>query len=837
MEPTPRDYRFGRYTLKPVQRQLLVDGVAAKLGARAFDVLLALIEHRHSPLPKRELIDRVWPDVVVEENNLEVHVWALRKLLGAQAIATVPGRGYRFALPIDQEIGTHTPATSALPIRSAEQLPQLIGRDGDLAALRHEVDEHRLLTITGVGGIGKSLLAQHLLVIERDRRPHGGAWVDLSPLSDPALIAATVAAALELPLSGADLRRALAAAAAPLKLLIVLDNAEHLVADVAQLVQALLDAAPGLHVVVTSQVPLQLASERVVRLGPLPAPDAALPPGEAMTYGAVALFVERVQAVQRGFELSEANVNAVCSLCRRLDGSALAIELAAARAPLLGVHGLEQGLDERLDLLTKGRRDAPSRQHTLRAALDWTHALLGVDEQRLFRRLSVFAGGFSLELAQKVACDEALDRRRLLDALGALVDHSLVAVDAADPPRYRLLESPLALARERLVASGEAATLHERHAHVVSGHFLAVNADGTSGRLRVGQVLEQLSPDLDNGRIAMAWALQNDAAMAVALVNPLTNAFGRLRAVEGRRLWPATEALLDPGMPAELRLRWILGATLFHFTERRNAEACVHARRAVLLARQLRDDGSLARALSIIAAVDETLGADERRAAIDEMLALESPQTPLQVRINNAQAEFVYAHRVGDSGRCEAAGRRWLELTRAPGWDYERGVALSNMADLALALGQPRLAVQRGRELELQLRGSRHVRSLAIARSNLVTALLACDEVPGAREMAELAWPMAAAWRLQPYLGVALALLSTLEGRPRAGAGLHGYARARLAEAGVHVETNEDRALQRTETLAREVLGDTRFEVLHRVGESWPDERAGAVGLAPTDID
>ncbi len=276
----------------------------------------------------------------------------------------------------------------------------------------------------------------------------------------------------------------------------------------AEVLRALLDAAPGLHVVVTSQVPLRLAAERVVRLGPLPTPDAALPPGEAMTYGAVALFVERVQALQRSFELSEGNVNAVCSLCRRLDGSALAIELAAARVPLLGVHGLEQCLDERLELLTKGWRDAPSRQHTLRAALDWSHALLDADEQRLFRRLSVFAGSFSLDLAHRVVSDEALDRRRLIDTLDALVDHSLVAVDAADPPRYRLLESPLALAREHLIASGEAATLLERHARVVSEHFLALNADGASGRLRLGQVLERLSPDLDNGRMAMAWALQ-----------------------------------------------------------------------------------------------------------------------------------------------------------------------------------------------------------------------------------------------------------------------------------------------------------------------------------------
>jgi hypothetical protein len=176
-------------------------------------------------------------------------------------------------------------------------------------------------------------------------------------------------------------------------------------------------------------------------------------------------------------------------------------------------------------------------------------------------------------------------------------------------------------------------------------------------------------------------------------------------------------------------------------------------------------------------------------------------------------------------------------LTREPGWDYERSVALTNMADLALVRDQPQLAAHLGRELEGQMRESRHVRSLTIARSNLVMALLACGDLAGARAMAELAWPMAPAWRLQPYLSVPLALLATLEDRPRDGPGLHGFARARLAEAGLKVEINEDRALRRTEALARAALGDARFEALHRVGESWPDERAGTAGLAPIDID
>ena len=825
--------------LKPTQRQLLCDGVPVKLGARAFDVLQALVEERQRHLSKSELIERVWPDVVVEENNLEVHVWALRKLLGAQAITTIPGRGYRFALPLEGEAGASAPAVVTEPLRRGalpQRLPPLIGRDADLSALRHAVDEHPLVTVIGVGGIGKSLLAQHLLALERDHRPHGVCWIDLASLADPALVCAAIAGALGLALGGGDQHRALAAATAPLKLLMVLDNAEQLVAEVAAVVSALLQGAPALHIVVTSQVPLKLAQERLVRLGPLAAPESLPAPSEAMTFGAVALFAERVSALQPRFALDDANVAAVCSLCRRLDGSPLAIELAAARVPLLGVHGLEQGLDQRLQLLTKGHRDAPARQHTLRAALEWTVALLGVDEQRAFRRLAVFAGSFTLEAAQQVAADHELDRWRLLAALDALVDHSLVAVIDGEPPRYRLLESPLALAREQLAESGEGPTLHERHARAMHELFLAVNHEFLDDRLRRDQMLDRLAPDLDNGRGAMAWALQHDATLAVALVTPLTNAFGRMRGAEGRALWPATEPLLRDDMPIAVRLVWTLGAAMFYYTEFQNARCCAFARRAVELARQCGDRRRLALALGMIGAGDDSATPDERRVAIEEMRALQREGAPLLSRINGAQAEFIHAQRAGEIDQAEAAARRWLELTRAPGWEYDRGVAMSNLADLVLARGDVTGAVALGRELEAQLCETRHLRSLAVARANLTIALLAADEPAEARRVAEAGWPMAASWRLQPYWGVALSLLAALEARPRAAAALLGYAHARLAGAGLTVEANEARTLARAQALAVAALGEAVCTALQDIGRQWADERAGAVALDTRDL-
>ena len=836
---TPLNYCFGRHALLPVQRQLLCDGLPLKLGARAFDVLHALIEQRHRHLAKAELIERVWPDVVVEENNLEVHVWALRKLLGAHAIATIPGRGYRFALPLQVDARAPVAAESLPRGNLPRRLPPLIGRDAELAALLHAVGAHPLITISGEGGIGKSLLARHLLAAEDGKRPHGVCWVDLASVADAELVCATVAGALGLSLGAGEPRLALAAAAAPLKLLVVLDNAEHLVAEVAVTAQALLEAAPELRIVVTSQVPLRLTQERVHRLGPLAAPEpiAALPsPREAMTFGAVALFVERVSALQSRFALDEANLAAVCSLCRHLDGSPLAIELAASRVPLLGVHGLERALDERLQLLIQGRRDAPARQRTLRAALEWSCALLSIDEQCAFCRLSVFAGSFTLEMAQHVVADPELDGWRLISALDALVDHSLVSVLDIEPPRYRLLESALALAREKLAESGERPALQERHARAVLARFAEIHHEFVEDRLRRDEMLDHLAPDLDNGRAAMAWALQHDAALAVALATPLTNAFGRTRSAEGRTMWPATEALLNNNMPATLRLMWMLGAAMFHYTEFQNVRACSFAHVAIGLARKAGDKRRLALALGIVAAGDESVATAARQAALDEMRALQASGAPLLSRINGAQAEFVFAYRHGDLDACQAAGLRWLELTHVSGWEYDRSVALSNMADLALARGQVEQAVAMGRELEAQLSGSRHPHSLAVARANLTTALLAAGRTEDARCMAELGWPMAESWRLQPYWGGTLAMLAAQERRPRAAAALLGYAQARLAAAGMGLETNEARTMTESRAMALAALGEDAVASLESTGRGWTDAHAGGVALATAEL-
>jgi predicted ATPase/DNA-binding winged helix-turn-helix (wHTH) protein len=448
---------FGHFEIRPPERKLLIDGCSADLGARAFDVLMALAERTGQLLTKNQLLDIVWPNTVVDENNLQVQIHTLRKLLGPEVIATIPGRGYTFTatqVSTDTHVvpaATMPPAPTpraALGLKTnlSERLPALIGREEDLADLETMLQDRAVITVVGAGGIGKTLLVQHLLDRQRSRRVHGVCFVELASLGKPGLVVGTVAAALGVPLAagGGDPLDALVQAVAPLSLLLALDNAEHLLEEVARVAHALHAGAPQVTLLVTSQAPLHLDIEQVYRLGALALPEAgaALPPQQALGYGAVALFAERARRVDRRFALSVGNVATVVSLCRRLDGLPLAIGLAAARVPLLGIEGLAAALDERLKLLTSSRRDVPAKHRTLRAALEWSHGLLDAHEQAVFRRLGVIEGSGSLELIRSIATDKTLDEWTVLDALSVLVERSLVMLDGrADEtePRYRLL--------------------------------------------------------------------------------------------------------------------------------------------------------------------------------------------------------------------------------------------------------------------------------------------------------------------------------------------------------------------------------------------------------------
>ncbi len=520
----PADYRLGDFCLVPQERQLLRGDAAVALTARAFSLLLALVQEAGRLVSKDTLMQRVWPGLVVEENNLAVQVGVLRKVLGANAIVTVPGRGYRLALAVARSDAAPapTPARGNLPA----PVSPLLGREADLEALQACMEQRRLVTVVGAGGIGKSRLALAAGRANLGRWRDDVWWLELAGLGDATLLASSIAQTIGISLQGRESGPAdLAAALADRESLLVIDNCEHLLEAVAVLVDQLLKGAPGLRVLATSQEPLRLDAEQQFRLNPLAVPLDAATPG-ARDFGAVALLVSRVRASQTGFSLSDHDLPLAVELCRRLDGLPLAIELAAARVPLLGLRTVHDRLDERFRLLTAGSRTALRRHQTLRAAIDWSHALLDDAQRGVFMRLGVFSGGFTMELAQALCADAMPDGWDVLDRVAALVDKSLVVHDGSQGQRWRLLESARAYALEQLAAANRTMPTLRRHAQTMLDFLRRVDDANMNGELRTDEYAALVLPELDNLRAAYAWSTgpegDQDVAFALAAhVSPL----------------------------------------------------------------------------------------------------------------------------------------------------------------------------------------------------------------------------------------------------------------------------------------------------------------------------
>jgi len=499
---------FGRFELRPAERLLLADGLPANLGARAFDVLMALAARRERVVDKEELLRLVWPGTVVEDNNLTVQISTLRKLLEPGTITTVTGRGYRFTARAQEPLLDRQPGLKRGNVPAA--VPALFGREADMAAVSAALERSPLVTLCGAGGIGKTSLAS-MLAQRISGRFAGGAWiVELAATRDPALVPAVVAQTLGLPLPGqAAALQELVQATRSSALLLVLDNCEHLLSGVAPLVRALVRDAPGLRILVTSQEPLHVEGEQVCRLGPLSVPaDDELP--TALEHGAVQLFIERVRGLQADFVPQAEDLGTIVHICRQLDGIALAIELAAARVPLLGLSGVSARLGERLRTLGGGVR-APMRRHqTLRAALDWSFQLLAPDTQRVLRRLGIFHGGFCADTGLLVVAERPQeDEDWLLEQLDILLDRSLlVASHQAARPRYRLLETMREYALEQLQALDELQPIRQRHAHAMQAVLKRAVKERDSDR--------QLD-EVANIRAALAYAVVTDGEAAVAL--------------------------------------------------------------------------------------------------------------------------------------------------------------------------------------------------------------------------------------------------------------------------------------------------------------------------------
>lgn len=724
------------------------------------------------------------------------------------------------------------------PLKSLDALPNnlpmhvtsLRGRDRDLEELKTHLAQHRLLTLVGAGGIGKTRVALQAGADLLDQYSDGVWFADFAPISDPELAASDVAKVLGVNQSTDRtvdssvvqwLRRK--------QLLLILDNCEHLLEAVAKLADAILHTCPGVRILATSRQPIGLAGEIVYKLPSLAVPEkaAGLKAGEVADFGAIALFVDRAKAADLRFVLTDDNAPIVADICRRLDGIALAIELAAARVKVLSIPNLAQRLNERFKLLTSGSRTALPRQKTLGALIDWSYDLLTPQEQTLFNRVGIFSGGFSLDAATAVCSGNSVDEFDLLDLMASLTDKSLmVAETAGESERYRLLESTRAYALERLAALGEREQLARRHAEYFRD--LASHAQETFGTMSATAWAASLEPEVDNFRAALEWTLKEgqDVALGGAIAGLLENLWmeGGLEA-EGRYWIGAALKRIDEAeqRPIVARL-WLALASMALGKPKLDA-----ANRARRLYEGTDETLGLANALNAIGYALMQMGKSaEASDANMRALALfrERDDRRGTARCLNWQATIIQSR--GEIAAARELYAQAIEAYKTLGDETRIATVLGNLAELDFEVGEPVSALAHANEALHTFARSKNVTMLATYQNNIAAYTIAVGDLDRAREAARegLRWARKAGNPDSAVAAQHLALIAAHHGDAQRAARLMGFADAVYVSNGLHRFFTERWSYDKLKAALHEHFTDAEIAKLAAEGAAWPEDRA-----------